>query len=403
MGYITWDDYQRHQVTLRQSAQARGCDRRQGPPGEGPALLQGLVLCGVCGQRMTVRYHARKDRLIPTYICQRDGIEHAERVCQSILGASIDVAIGTLLLEMLTPLTLEVSLAVQEELQQRLNETDRLRRQQVERARYEADSARERFMQVDPKNRLVADALEADWNDRLRALTEAQENCERQRQADRTGLDQESRGRVLALAADFPKLWSDPKTPERERKRMARLLIEDVTLVKDDTISVFIRFKGGSDRKLTLPPAQPVWATWRTSSGVIAEVDRLLNDHTEAQIAALLNQMGLRSGKGRIFTRGLVKRIRHQYNLRSRFDRLRGAGLLTQEEIADRLGVSRTTVHDWRRSGLLKAHMCNDKSEYLYEPVAENRPLKRQGLKRSDPRRFLQVPSDKTKEVQNEA
>jgi DNA invertase Pin-like site-specific DNA recombinase/DNA-binding transcriptional regulator YiaG len=403
VGYITWDDYQRHQVTLRQSAQARGCDRRQGPPGEGPALLQGLVLCGVCGQRMTVRYHARKARLIPTYICQRESIEHAERVCQSILGSSIDVAIGTLLLEMLTPLTLEVALAVQEELRQRLNETDCLRRQQVERARYEADSARERFMQVDPKNRLVADALEADWNDRLRALTEAQDNYERQRQTDRTCLDQDSRDRVSALATDFPKLWNDPKTPDRERKRMARLLIEDVTLIKNDNINVSVRFKGGSTRTLTLPPAQPVWATLQTSPNVVAEVDRLLNEHTEAQIAVLLNEMGLRSGTGRAFTRGLVKRIRNNYNLRSRFDRLRKAGLLTQEEIAHQLGVSRATVHDWRRSGLLKAQMCNDKPEYLYEPVRENRPLKRHGLKLSDPRRFLEVPSDMTKGVQDEA
>lgn len=403
VGYITWDDYQRHQGTLRESAQARGHDRRQGPPGEGPALLQGLVLCGICGQRMTVRYHERKAGLVPTYMCQRERIEHAARICQSIPGSGIDTAVGMLLLEMLTPLTLEVALAVQEELQQRLDEADRLRRQQVERARYEADAARERFMQVDPKNRLVADALEADWNDRLRALTEAQENCERQSQADRTGLDQESRSRVLALAADFPKLWNDPTTPERERKRMARLLIEDVTLIKDDKINVRIRFKGGAARTLTLPPPQPAWATWLTNPEVVAEVDHLLNDHTDAQVAALLNEKGWHTGKGRRFTRSTIIRIRYQYDLRSRFDRLRAAGMLTQEEISDRLGVSRTTVHDWRRSGLLKAYAGNDRPEYLYEPVGENGPFKRQGLKRSDPRRFTQVPPENTKEVQDEA
>ena len=83
-GYITWDQYQRNQQGLRENAQAHGRDRRQGPPGEGPALLQGLVLCGVCGQRMTVRYHVRKAGLVPNYVCQREGIEHAERICQSI-------------------------------------------------------------------------------------------------------------------------------------------------------------------------------------------------------------------------------------------------------------------------------------------------------------------------------
>ena len=125
--------------------------------------------------------------------------------------AGIDAAIGALLLEMLTPMTLEVALAVQQELQQRLDEADRLRRQQVERARYEADLAQERFLQVDPNNRLVADALEADWNEKLRGLTEAQEQYERQSQADRAVLDQESRSRILALATDFPNSGATPR------------------------------------------------------------------------------------------------------------------------------------------------------------------------------------------------
>jgi DNA-binding transcriptional regulator YiaG len=152
-----------------------------------------------------------------------------------------------------------------------------------------------------------------------------------------------------------------------------------------------------------LPPAQPAWALWQTSPEVVAEVDRLLNDHTDAQVAALLNARGWHSGKGRAFTRSMITQIRYQYDLRSLFDRLRAAGMLTQEEMSDRLEVSRATVHDWRRSGLLKARAANDKPEYLYEPVGQNGPIKWQGLKRSDPRRFAHVPSEKTKEVQDEA
>jgi DNA invertase Pin-like site-specific DNA recombinase len=401
-GYITWDQYQRNQQSLRENALARGLDRRKSPPGEGPALLQGMVVCGVCGQRMTVRYHTRKGALVPHYICQRDGIQHAERVCQSLPGSGIDAAIGTLLVETLTPLTLEVALAVQQELQQRLDEADHLRRQQVERARYEADLARERFMHVDPKNRLVADALEANWNEKLRALTDAQEQCERQRQADRTMLDQESRSRILALTTDFPKLWKDPKTPQRERKRMARLLIEDVTLSKGEQITVQVRFKGGATRMLSLLPPQPAWKIWQTSPEVVAEVDRLLNDHTEVEIAALLNERGRRSGTGRTFTKRMISQIRCQYRLKSRFSRLREAGMLTQQEIADQLGIHTTTVHHWRRNGLLTAHAYHNKPEYLYEPVSTNSPLKRQGLKRTDPRRFPKASSETTKEVQDE-
>jgi hypothetical protein len=175
-----------------------------------------------------------------------------------------------------------------------------------------------------------------------------------------------------------------------------------VTLIKGESITVQVRFKGGAARTLTLPLAQPAWATWQTNPGVVAEVDRLLEDHTDARIAALLNERGWRSGKGGRFTRGIITRIRYQYRLRSRFDRLREAGMLTQEEIADQLAVHTTTVHDWRRSGLLKAHAYNDKPEYLYESMSENRPLKQQGIKRTDPRRFPKASPEKTKEVQDE-
>src|SRR5262249_40519955 len=181
------------------------------------------------------------------------------------------------------------------------------------------------------------------------------------------------------------------------RKRMARLLIEDVTLIKDEQVTVQVRFKGGAAQTLSLPLPQPAWATWQTSPEVVAEVDRLLSDHTDARIAALLNERGWHSGKGGMFTRGIITRIRDQYRLRSRFDRLREGGMLTQAEIAAVLGVHTTTVHDWRRCGLLKAHAYNDKPEYLYEPMGPNRPLKQQGIKRTDPRRFPKASPEKTK------
>jgi DNA invertase Pin-like site-specific DNA recombinase len=402
-GYITWEQYQRNQQRLLENAQAHGCDRRQSPAGEGPALLQGLVLCGRCGQRMTIHYHLRKAGLCPDYRCQRQGIEHADRICQNISGASVDAAIGALLLDLLTPLSLEVALAVQQELQQRLDEADRLRRQQVERARYQADLAQQRYLQVDPRNRFVADALEADWNERLRILTQAQESYERQCQADRTILDEHSRAQVLSLANDFPKLWQDPNTPVRERKRMVRLLIEDVTLLKGKSITAHIRFKGGATRSLTLPAPLPVWATWQTAPELVARIDRLLDQYTDGQIATLLNEQGYRSGKGHSFTPNLVTKIRRAYQLPSRYQRLRQAGLLTRDEVAQELGVAASTVKAWRESGLLHAQLYNDKKQYLYEPPGACRPSKRQGVKRTDPRRFSQMASNEAKEVQDEA
>ena len=124
---------------------------------------------------MQIRYRSRRGGpLIPDYVCPGRGRAYAEPLCKSILGTEIDAAIGALLVEAVTPMALEMALAVQHEIQSRLDDADRVRHRQVERAQYEADRARHRYMQVDPANRLVADSLEADWNGRLRALAEAQ-------------------------------------------------------------------------------------------------------------------------------------------------------------------------------------------------------------------------------------
>jgi hypothetical protein len=340
---------------------------------------------------MTVRYSSWRDELRPVYMCQREGIERGEAPCQRIPGRAIDDEIGTLLLQMIEPVTLDVALAVQEELQGRLEEADGLRRQHVERARYEAELSRERYMTVDPRNRLVADALEADWNDKLRALEQVQQDYERKRQADRTLLDEQTKQKVRALATSFPQIWRDPATPARERKRMVQLLVEDVTLLRDDGIRMQIRFKGGTSQTRSLPAPPAAWKSWQTDPQVVALIDQLLDEFTEGQIAAQLNEKGLRSGKARPFTRATVRNIRNSYGLRSRFDRLRATGLRTVDELAEQFGVTTTTVENWRRHGMLAAIAYNDKPRYLYEPLGDRRPVKRRGVKLSDPRHWQEI------------
>ena len=382
-GYISWEDYERNLRCLRQSAQAMGSERRKSPAREGPALLQGLILCGRCGERMTVRYHSRQGRLWPEYVCQREGVEFAGPPCQRIPGAVIDHAISELLVQAVSPLTLDIALTVQQELQRRIDEADRLRHKQVERAQYEADLARRRYMRVDPDNRLVADSLEAEWNGKLRILTEVQQEYERQREQDRQVLSEEQRAAILALAHDFPALWRDPKTPDRERKRMIRLLLEDVTLIRGEHITVHIRFKGGATKTLTLPLPRKSWQQWKTSPDVVEEINRLLDQHTYRQIAASLNEGTMRSGQGKVFTSRIVAGIQRRHRLMPRYDRLRNAGMLTVEEIAAALGICPQRVTIWARHGLIRAHPYNDKNDCLYEPPGTHPPRKAQGVKLS--------------------
>ena len=154
---------------------------------------------------------------------------------------------------------------------------------------------------------------------------------------------------------------------------------------------------------LTLPLAQPAWQLRQTSADVVAEIDALLDDHTEGEIARILNERGHVSGEGLPFHAFMVQRLRRDYQIKTRYNRLREDGMLTLDEIADLLGVSTKTVKIWRRRGLLLAHAYNDKNECLYEPPGDDPPVKKQGSRLSKRRRFPQVAPNPTKEVQCEA
>ncbi len=366
-GYLTWAQYEDNLARLAECAQARGEDRRASPPREGPALLQGLVICGQCGKRMTVRYHTRRGKAVPEYLCQRAGIEDARPSCARIGGGEVDAAVGELLLATITPLALDTALAVQAELENRAAEADGLRRQRVERARHAADAARRRYLAVDPDNRLVAANLEADWNDALRTLTTAQEDYERQA-ARAAPLDTAGKARISALASDFPALWSDPRTPQRERKRMTRLLIADVTLTRaDHRITAQVRFKAGQTTSIKVDAGLPAYEARRTPRNIIAEIDRLLDDHTEAGVAEQLNHRGLTSGTGQPFHSGIVHHIRVKHQLATREERLRKRGLVPLDEAAAALGVCTTTLKAWHHEGRLAAQRVNQKGEHYYQ------------------------------------
>lgn len=371
-GYISWAEHEENLRRLRENAQAYGAEHRT-PPREGPALLQGLAICGVCGRRMSVHYPTARNgqKLRVIYRCQQDGIDNARTFCQRISGTLIDQAVAELLVEAVTPLALEVALNVQDELDARTEEVDKLRRKQVERARYEAELAQRRYLRVDPDNRLVADSLEADWNQKLRDLAEAQDNYERRRRADALLMDEQKRAQVMALATDFPRLWKDPSTPVRERKRLVRLLIEDVTLVQAEAITAHLRFKGGATRTLTLPRPLPAPKLRKTGPAVIQELDALLELHTDAEAADILNRSGLRPAVSEAFNPRIIRHLRQEHGLPDHSARLRSRGFLTANEIAARLGVTVSTVGSWRRAGILQARPGNAHDEYLYEPPKE--------------------------------
>jgi hypothetical protein len=233
-------------------------------------------------------------------------------------------------------------------------------------------------MMVDPGNRLVADSLEADWNNKLRSLAKAREERERARHDDQLAIDDALRDRLVAMTTDFKRLWSDPAMANRERKRMLAYIIEDATLMKlprEGTTKVHVRFRGGQTATLTTTNPKASCEKVKTPPDIVKLVDRLLDDHVYDEIAEILNARGLRPGgsswPGRGDSRFTAKRVQyivHAYHLRMRRDRLRARGLLTKKELAARLGIHETTLTVWVRHGIIRPHAYTGYARLYEEP-----------------------------------
>jgi DNA invertase Pin-like site-specific DNA recombinase len=379
-GYITFERYEQNQQTLAANAATRGEERRAGPAREGPALLQGLVVCGKCGKRMTVSYHARcNGEPLPDYHCSREGIATGTPPCQTICGAGVDAAVSSLVLEQLTPLAIETALAVSTELAQRAEHADRIRQMSVQRAEHAADAARRRYLAVDPTNRLVADQLEADWNNKLRELADAKDRYERATQAGDRPLTDEQQARIRALATDLPALWRNPATPMRERKRLIRLLVTDVTMIKTaEQITAHVRLSGGQQHTLEVPRPLRAWEAHTTPPTTIALIDELLDDHTYDETVKTLNERGLTGGWGKPFTVMSLTQLCRNRGIPSHHDRLRAQGMLTLEETAAQFGVSAQTIKIWQRRGQITGRRIDGRRAHLYHPDQTRPPDGRQ-------------------------
>jgi hypothetical protein len=325
---------------------------------------------------MTLRYYQRKHGicLYPEYLCQKEQIEQAgDQLCQQVLGAGLDAAITDLLLAQLTPLVIETSLQVYEELHAQAQEARRLRAHQVERARYAAELAQRRFLRVDPENRLVADVLEADWNARLRELAQVQQEAERHNAAEQCRLTALEQQAIADLVNDFPRVWRDPRTSDRDRKRMVRLLLEDVTLLQhQEVITAQVRFKGGATETISVAVSRGR----RHPPQLLALIDELLEDSTDAGVAEQLNHLGWRTLNGKPFRAARVLSLRRDHQLKDHGMRLRERGLLTPDEAASAYGVCRETLMAWGRAGVLPTYRINDHGMVVFPPPDGHAPQK---------------------------
>jgi DNA invertase Pin-like site-specific DNA recombinase len=364
-GYINWDDYLENQQMLEQN-QTNGPEHCcSGAAREGRALLQGLLLCGHCGRRLSPRYTGHGG-IYPIYECTRRQTDtHYSSECARIRANLIDHKISDRILEILQPEQIEIAFRAVKELERRSQAVDQQWRMRIERLEYQAQLAQRRYEEVDPSNRLVAGTLEKRWNDALEELKTAQEELHRSRQQQGLELTEEQKTQLRALALDLPKLWKSQSTSTQDRKRMLRLLLTDITVEmrrSEQKAILHIRWQGGAVEDLSLELPLSIQERVRYPEALISRIGSLAAAMTDAQIAASLNQEGVVSAKGKCFTRKMISWIRYRYDIPAAS--LKGAEELTVNEVADLFGVRPGVVYYWIAHGHLPVRRLDSGMPY---------------------------------------
>jgi DNA invertase Pin-like site-specific DNA recombinase len=362
-GYLGWEEFIANQRRLADNI-SRYQAGHPGAPRKGLALLQGIAVCGRCGRRMGLRYSGPRGDY-PVYCCRADRDQSAAPVCQEVRALPVDDLVARLLLEALLPDRIAIAVAMLGQIEEEARHLERQWSLRRERARYEAERARRQYDAVEPENRLVARSLERTWEDKLRDLEAIEQEYRRWRCTEPLVLDDADRQALQLLAENLPAVWKAPATTADERKRILRFIIREVVLDQKRArgqVWLKILWQAGAVTEHGLQRCV------QSYDGDYAALDRLRQRVTalnaagkmDKEIAAALNQEGLRSARGRSFTGGNVWLLRQRWGIST--VKINGVGpnppqwpdgTYSVQGAAAGIGVTPQTIFDYLGAGLL--------------------------------------------------
>jgi DNA invertase Pin-like site-specific DNA recombinase len=338
--YIDRETYAAIQAMLRDNYQEYQRRRSRGVARSGAALLQGMVYCGHCGNKLTVQYHAAA-----RYLCNHHKAQSGGRECQRLSMAPIDDCVVRSFWEALSPAELDCYDEAVAAFDEQNRQVERARNHQLERLRYEVRLAEKQYRLVDPENRLVAAELERRWEQALQALRQGEEEaaCRAEAKKPET-LTAELRQQWDEARPTLRQLWDEGKLTNVRKKQLLRILIDKVVLkrVASEMCEVRIIWKGGNWTTSEVPLPVVTYAEMANGEALVSEVLRRARaGQSDKQIATELTAAGYHAPlKQRLSVHSIV-RIRQQHGVYGRkieFFRRGLAGWITLGQATQRLG-----------------------------------------------------------------
>ncbi len=374
-GYIDWLTYEHNQRVIADNTNMRGGMAR-GALRHGEALLAGLLRCAHCGRKLHVAYSG-SDGDTARYHCKGAANNHGSpRGCISFGSLRVDEAVSREVLTVLRPIGVQAALHA---IEQRADDEHAKRRQlelALEQARFEAARAQRQFDAVDPGNRLVAAELERRWNERLAQVSQRQAEIEALEAQAGPSLTPRQRDELMALGADLPRAWSHPAAGNEVRKRILRCVIREIVArVAEARIELVIHWQGGDHTELSVVKNRVGQHRWTTDVEVQTLITQLARQLIDGSIAALLNRLGHRTGKGHTWTEMRVRSFRGDHHIAVyKAGEREARGELTLEQAADALGASKMTVLRMIGAGSLKATQACKGAPWVIKAADVQRP-----------------------------
>jgi DNA invertase Pin-like site-specific DNA recombinase len=344
--YITWAEFERNQHLIADNANGKSYMGR-GSIRRGEALLPGLFRCARCGRRLHIHYTGKGGNT-QRYVCKGAFSVKAAINCIGFGGMRVDRVVAQEVLDRLQPLGIEAALAAMAaHSEQRYDKRQQIDNA-IQQAQYEAARAQRQYDAVDPDNRQVAGELERRWNEKLVQLRDLEIQRESLDQAKPAPtLSAEDRARLMALGKDLAKAWNSPNASIETRKKIIRLLVQEIIVdVVDDSLALVIHWQGGDHTQMTVKKNKVGQTRWTVEADVVELVRVLARQLPDMAIAAILNRSGKLTGRGATWTRTNVCGLRKTndipvYREGERAER----GQVTLDEAADILKVSRATAY----------------------------------------------------------